>query len=63
MLSVAEMRWHISNNSAFLQDHELKEKIEVNCEQNMIKMKEAITPVPDGQPAPILLTVPQERPL
>lgn len=59
MLSVAEMGCHISNNSASLQDHELEEKIEENCERNMIKMEEAITSIPDGQPAPILQTVPQ----
>lgn len=61
MLSVAKMRWHISNNLAFLQDYELEEKIEVNCERDMIKMEEAITSIPDGQPVPILHTVPQYR--
>lgn len=57
MLSGAEMGWPISNNSAFLQKHELEEKIEVNCERNMIKMEEAITFTTDGQPVPILHTV------
>lgn len=62
MLSVAEMlKW--DDTTAIIQHlyktTKLEEKIEVNCEQNMIKMEEAITSIPDGHPEAILHTVPQ----